>query len=150
MKVITATLKHLDHLAPLFDSYRQFYKKPSDLDGAKSFLKERFDKNESTVFMAFNEAGKALGFTQLYPQFSSVSMKPDYLLNDLYVVKEARGKGIGKALLLRAQEFAQQNNAKGIMLETAVDNPAQHLYEKLGWVNDKQVYHYGWLAEKFK
>lgn len=144
MKVITATLEHLDQLVPLFDSYRQFYDKPSDLEGAKTFLKARFDNKESTVFMAFNDAGDALGFTQLYPQFSSVSMKPDFLLNDLFVAKEARGKGVGKALLMRAQELATSHNAKGIMLETAVDNPAQYLYEKLGWKNDVEVYHYAW------
>lgn len=33
------------------------------------------------------------------------------------------------------------------MLETAIDNPAQHLYEKLGWKNDVEVFHYAWLAE---
>lgn len=144
MKVITATIEHIEQLVPLFDHYRQFYKKSSDPEGAKTFLKARFDNNESTVFMAFNDHDEALGFTQLYPQFSSVSMKPDYLLNDLFVAADARGKGVGKALLLRAQEFARANNSKGIMLETAVDNPAQHLYEKLGWKNDVAVYHYAW------
>lgn len=148
MKVITATLAHLEQLVPLFDNYRQFYNKASDLEGASTFLKARFNNKESTVFMAFNDKDEALGFTQLYPQFSSVSMKPDYLLNDLFVAKQARGKGVGKALLVRAQEFAIANNSKGIMLETAVDNPAQHLYEKLGWKNDVEVYHYAWEVEK--
>lgn len=144
MKVITATAALLDQLVPLFDSYRQFYKKPSDLDGARAFLKARFDNHESTIFIALDDNNVALGFTQLYPGFSSVSMKRDYLLNDLFVASNARGKGVGKALLLKAQAFAKANNSKGIMLETAVDNPAQHLYEKLGWKNDVEVYHYAW------
>ncbi len=146
MKVIQANKTHLKEIVPLFDQYRQFYEKSSDLDGARNFLKARFNNNESTIFIALDTNERVLGFTQLYPQFSSVSMKPDYLLNDLFVAQEARGNGIGKALLLRAQDFAKSNNAKGIMLETAVDNPAQHLYEKMGFVNDKEVYYYGWLT----
>ena len=144
MKVLKATPSHLEQLTPLFDGYRQFYKKPSDIDGARSFLKARFDNNESTIFIALNDDNDALGFTQLYPNFSSVSMKRDYLLNDLFVSEKARGKGVGKALLLKAQEFGKTENSKGIMLETAFDNPAQHLYEKLGWKKDVEVFHYAW------
>jgi GNAT superfamily N-acetyltransferase len=148
MKVIKATPAHLDQLVPLFDGYRQFYKKPSDLEGAKAFLKARFDKQESTIFIALDPENKALGFTQLYPNFSSVSMKRDYLLNDLFVAEKARGKGVGKALLLKAQEFGKAENSKGILLETAYDNPAQHLYEKLGWKKDLEVFHYSWVTPK--
>ncbi len=148
MKVITATIAHLDQLAPLFDEYRQFYKKQSDLVGARSFLEARFLKEESTIFLVLDDNNEALGFTQLYPNFSSVSMKRDYILNDLFVTAAARGKGVGKALLLRAQEFSSKENAKGIMLETAFDNPAQHLYEKLGWKKDVEVFYYAWEVEK--
>ncbi|MFT5231125.1 MAG: GNAT superfamily N-acetyltransferase [Candidatus Azotimanducaceae bacterium] len=146
MKVIKATASHLEQLAPLFDEYRQFYKKPSDLEGAEAFLKARFDKQESTIFIALDTENKALGFTQLYPNFSSVSMKRDYLLNDLFVAEKARGQGVGKALLLKAQAFGNTQNSKGIMLETAFDNPAQHLYEKLGWKKDTEVFHYVWAT----
>ncbi|EDM43293.1 acetyltransferase, GNAT family protein [unidentified eubacterium SCB49] len=144
MKVIKATITNLDQLVPLFDNYRQFYNKPSDIEGAHSFLKARFNKNESTIFIALDENNNALGFTQLYPLFSSVTLKRDYLLNDLFVSEKARGNGVGKSLLLKAQDFATLNNAKGIMLETGFDNPAQHLYEKLGWKRDLEVYNYEW------
>ena len=144
MKVLKATKQHLEQLTPLFDSYRQFYGKPTDMSGAYTFLKARFDNVESTIFIALDDNNKALGFTQLYPLFSSVSMKRDYLLNDLFVASEARAKGVGKALLLRAQEFATAENSKSIMLETGFDNPAQHLYEKLGFKRDIEVFNYAW------
>ena len=144
MKVLKATIEHLEQLTPLFDSYRQFYDKPTDIDGARTFLKARFDNLESTIFIALDDTNEALGFTQLYPNFSSVSMKRDYLLNDLFVAAKARGNGVGKALLLKAQAFAKTENSKGIMLETGFDNPAQHLYEKLGFKKDVEVFHYLW------
>ena len=69
-------------VAILFDAYRVFYKQSSDLQAAFDFLEQRVDKNESTIFMAILQ-GEALGFIQLYPVFSSDSLKPAWLLNDL-------------------------------------------------------------------
>lgn len=140
--VVTAELHHLDLLAPLFDGYRQFYEKPSDLDGARRFLSERLANHQSVIFLALqNEIG--LGFTLLYPSFSSVSMKRLWILNDLFVAPAGRRQGVASALLERAREHAIETGAKGLMLETAIDNfSAQRLYSSLGWVREDQFYVY--------
>lgn len=65
-----AVLSDLAALAVLFDGYRQFYGRPSDVDAAKEFLAARFNHGESVLFIAF-EDGVPVGFTQLYPSFSS-------------------------------------------------------------------------------
>ena len=143
MKIVQATIENVKDLAPLFDGYRVFYKQPSDLEKATEFLTQRFQKNDSVIFMAF-EGASALGFTQLYPSFSSVSMQRTYILNDLFVSSEARGKGVGEALMNKAKAFAISEGAKGLTLETDVTNPAQKLYERLGWIKDTEVFHYTW------
>lgn len=143
MKIVQATIVNLEDLAPLFNGYRVFYKQPSDIEKATAFLKERFLKKDSVIFMAF-EGTSALGFTQLYPSFSSVSMQRTYILNDLFVASEARGKGVGEAIMNKAKAFAISENAKGLTLETDVTNPAQKLYERLGWTKDTEVFHYTW------
>ena len=145
VQISQAALAQLDAVVPLFDAYRQFYKQPSDLAGAWQFLRERIEHAESVIFLA-SQNGRALGFTQLYPSFSSLSMKPLWVLNDLYVVPDARKQGVGAALLRRAQQFAIARQARGLSLATAVDNPAQRLYEQMGWVRDTQFYHYLWIA----
>ena len=144
MNIFQAQLKDLETLVPLFDGYRVFYKQTSDLMAAKQFLEKRLQKKDAVIFLATSEAGEGLGFTQLYPTFSSVSMESFYILNDLFVLPTQRGKGIGEALLLHAQQFAKETNLKGLALETAVDNPAQALYERLGWEKNKDFYHYFW------
>ncbi len=147
ISIIKAEVNHIPLIAPLFNQYRIFYAQDSDLDAAKRFLEERFSKNESAVFVAFNEDQKAVGFTQLYTTFSSVSLQPIFILNDLFVIKTERGNRIGEALLNKAKEFCQKMNYKGLALETASDNPAQHLYEKLGWKKDSGYFHYFWTSQ---
>ena len=121
-------------VAILFDAYRVFYKQSSNLQAAFDFLEQRVDKNESTIFMATLQ-GEAVGFIQLYPIFSSVSLKPAWLLNDLFVAENARRQGVAEALLQQAKQFALETKAAYVMLQTSEDNyKAQSVYEKNGWI----------------
>ena len=145
-EIIKATDKHINDLVPLFDLYRVFYKQVSNQKASSQFLQERFNKQEAIVFLAYYE-GKPVGFTLLYTTFSSVSMQPVFILNDLFVSVEYRQKGIGEQLLEKAKEFCLEKGYKGLALETATDNPAQKLYESLGWKKDTHCFHYFWTAE---
>ena len=118
----------------LFDKYRVFYKKESDLVLAARFITERLGNNESVIFVALVNNQPA-GFTQLYPKYSSARAVKNWILNDLYVDKDYRKKGIGNQLITAAADFATDNGAVFIQLETAVDNAnAQRLYESMGFV----------------
>jgi GNAT superfamily N-acetyltransferase len=143
VQVTRATVDDIETIAPLFDAYRQFYQQPGDLDGARAFLTERLERGESVIFLARLDDGTPAGFTQLYPIFSSTTMRRAWLLNDLFVAPAARRAGVGRALLERAHAFARETNSKELMLQTAVDNlPAQRLYESLGWQRDNDFYVY--------
>jgi ribosomal protein S18 acetylase RimI-like enzyme len=143
MQIIRAGAEHVELIAPLFDLYRQFYKYKSDLEGALRFLAERLKNGESVAFLALDENGRALGFTQLYPSFSSTTMQRLWILNDLYVIPECRKGGVASALMEQARQLGIETGAAELMLETAVDNfTAQRLYEKLGWQRDKEFYTY--------
>lgn len=138
IQINKATIEDLDLLVPLFDGYRIFYKQPSNLVAAKDFLKKRFKNNDSLIYTAFIN-NEAVGFTQLYPLFSSVSMLPLMLLNDLYVDHNYRNKGIGEALINRAKTHCKVENLKGLCIQTAHDNRAQHLYERMGFKRDTDL-----------
>ena len=128
-------------VALLFDAYRVFYKQASSLEAAFDFLNQRISKNESVIFIASID-GAAAGFVQLYPIFSSVSLQPAWLLNDLYVAEKARRQGVAEALLEQAKDFGKQNNAGWLMLQTAEDNyKAQSVYEKNGWIKEKDFFY---------
>jgi ribosomal protein S18 acetylase RimI-like enzyme len=136
MRIRRATRADLPSLAPLFDQYRQFYDQPSDLPTAEAFLADRLEREESVIFLA-ELGGKIVGFTQLYPLFSSTRCRRLWLLNDLFVDTSARGKGVAKGLLEMARVHAVATGACGIELSTAHTNhPAQQLYESLGYTLD--------------
>jgi GNAT superfamily N-acetyltransferase len=136
ISIYQATINDLTQLVPLFDAYRVFYKQTSDKEGAEKFLFERFEHGESVIFMA-KDNEEAVGFTQLYPIFSSVSMQRLWLLNDLFVMEQGRRKGIAEKLMKAAKDFATLTRAKGLTLSTAIDNhDAQRLYERLGYKKD--------------
>ena len=117
-----ATLKDLDQLSELFNTYRMFYLKPTDLEGSKTFLNERISNKDSEIFVAENPVNKLLGFTQLYPLFSSTRMKKYWLLNDLFVHPDARGNGISVELIQKAKTLIVESNACGMYLETDKTN----------------------------
>lgn len=142
MQIEMATEKHLEPLVKLFDLYRQFYRQESDLEGARKYLKERMENNESTTFIV-KDGDDYVAFAQLFPMYSSVAMKRAYILNDLYVAKEARRKGIAEKLMNHCMDFCKAQNCRYMSLRTEVINEkAQQLYEKVGMAKDDVFYYY--------
>jgi GNAT superfamily N-acetyltransferase len=132
----------LPRVADLFDAYRQFYGQPADPDGARQFLRERLQASDSVVLVAEREK-RLVGFAQLYPAFSSASMKRLWILNDLFVIPAHRRAGIGRALLSSAEDLARATSAKGLVLATQKTNrPAKALYEARDWKPDDVFDHY--------
>lgn len=138
-----ATIEDLNGIVHIFDKYRIFYGQESDIEGARQFLFDRFEHLESVIFIARDINEEVIAFAQLYPLFSSVSMKRIWLLNDLYVEEAHRGKDVGKAMLDHAKKFAVLTKAKGLEIATQVTNEkAQRVYQNNGYVLDEEFYHY--------
>ena len=138
LQVHRATFHELDELVPLFAGYLAFYEREFDETRTRDFLRARLRASESVVFLA-RRGEQALGFTQLYPWWSSLSQARAWILNDLFVHPDARGAGVARALLLAAQEMAAETGAAELMLQTARTNAsAQRLYESMGWQRDDE------------
>ena len=142
MKIRQANIDDLETVSILFTKYRIFYEKESDLKGAKNFIKNRIENEESIIFIA--EYGEVIaGFVQIYPTFSSVSMKKSYILNDLFVDEKFRRNNLGESLINEVFKYAVSKDAKYVTLETSIGNiNAQKLYEKMNMKIDNSVFHY--------
>ena len=142
MRIRRAGIDDVEAIAPLFEAYRRFYQQPSDPIKSRSFIQDRLTHGDSVIFLA-EENGNTLGFTQLYPLFSSTACRRLWLLNDLYTHESARGRGVGRALVEAARVHAVDSGACGLELATANTNlTAQRLYESLGWRLDEEFRHY--------
>jgi GNAT superfamily N-acetyltransferase len=136
IRIRQATVTDLELVAPLFDAYRVFYGQVSDLTVAQDFLLDRFRHNQSVILLAAR-GDAAVGFTQLYPSFSSVSAARIFILNDLFVAPDARRSGVAAMLLAAAAEYGRAVGAVRLTLTTAHTNEsAQALYGSAGWVLD--------------
>ncbi len=143
-EITRANIADAEELSLLFDAYRVFYGKETDLEGAAFFLSERIIKEESVIYIA-RAKGLMVGFTQLYPLFSSTNMGRIWLLNDLFVHPDYRGLKISILLLDRAKQLAFETKAIGISLETAKTNiPGNNLYPKAEFKLDKDHNYYFW------
>lgn len=145
-----ASRSDLEELSELFDLYRKFYGFDSDPVGAKKFLEDRLLHKDSVLIVA-EGGGGLLGFAQLYPVFSSLSLKRDYILNDLYIRETERRKGTAKKILRGVANHIIEHGGKGMSLETHPDNRhARHLYERFGFKLNEEFLHYYWAVPKEK
>lgn len=140
----SATLDDLPPLANLFDQYRIFYRKTSDLKAAENFLRQRIQLGDATIYV-IEEEGELLGFTQLYPIFSSTRMRRLWLLNDLFVLPKARSKGYSLQLLEQAKVLCRATDACGVLLETEKSNIiGNKLYPRAGFQQNEGSNFYEW------
>jgi ribosomal protein S18 acetylase RimI-like enzyme len=142
MEIRKASLTDLHRLVPLFDAFRQCYDKPSDLTASTNYLAERLKREESLVYIAVDN-DEIAGFAQLYPTFSSTSLKKYWMLNDLYVSPNYRKQGIAKLLINRTKQMAKDTESMGIIIETRItNNSANYLYDSVGFQKDGEHLYY--------
>lgn len=133
----------LDRLVPLFEGYRAFYQCEPNERSAREFLSHRLGRQDSVIFVAIDDTGKGAGFIQLYPVFSSLQMRPAWILNDLFVAPDYRSQHLSRTLMNAARDHAQKSGAASITLETAPDNrTARNLYESLGYKLEQSFLQY--------
>jgi len=145
MRIIKATLEHLDLLAPLFIKYREFYGELPYPDSSREFLEKRLTRDESVIYLAMpiDDDKKVLGFCQLYPSYSSLSLKRVWILNDSYVAEDARRQLVADHLMRAAKKMAKDTQAVRMRVSTSANNQvAQKVYESIGFREDTQFKNY--------
>ncbi|MCF3107596.1 GNAT family N-acetyltransferase [Niabella sp. CC-SYL272] len=143
-KIKKAGLEDLEAAAVLFNLYRIFYRQEPDVEKGKAFLKERLLNHESDIFLIL--AGEqAVGFVQLYKLFHYTKLKKQWLLSDLFVHPDYRGKGLSVALIDRCKQWCEETGACGLMLETEKTNAiGNKLYPRCGFEYDGLHNYYHW------
>lgn len=145
MRIIKATLEHLDLLAPLFVKYREFYGQLPYPDSSRAFLEKRLKRDESVIYLALpdNDSTNLMGFCQLYPSFSSLSLKRVWIVNDIYVAEDYRRMLVADNLMREAKKMARATHAVRLRASTSNDNEvAMKTYESMGFRPDTEFKNY--------
>lgn len=144
MRIVQATLEHLDILTPLFVKYREFYDAMPYPETSRSFLEKRLSREESVIYLALaDNEDKPMGFCQLYPSFSSLTLKRVWILNDIYVCEDARRQLVADGLMQQAKKMARETNAIRLRVSTSITNDvAQKVYESIGFREDRKFKNY--------
>lgn len=144
MTLVPAQLTHVQGIVPIMEEYRKFCGFDSKEEQTQAFLTHLIKDNKSVMLLVIEEQSQQImGFVNLYPSYSTLALQPIWLLNDLAVSRQFRGRGLAKFLINGALEFAKESGAIRIEFKTEMTNTrAQALYNSLGFSIDKDNVYY--------
>lgn len=134
LEIAPITDGEFEELLPLIAAYQRFYEVEA-IDEARnrSFFRRFLAPSEDGLLLGARREGKLVGYACLYWHFSSLEAVETLLMNDLYVIEDARGEGVGRALIEASAEVARERGAPFVEWSTAPDNhTAQRLYDSTG------------------
>jgi GNAT superfamily N-acetyltransferase len=112
----------------------EYEREPNAVVATEAGLREvLFGPHRSAETLLALEDGKPVGFAVYFYNFSTWLGRPGLYLEDLFVRPANRGKGYGRALLVRLAQIAQERRC-GRMEWAVLDwnEPAIQFYKKLG------------------
>ncbi len=141
MRIVQASVDRLDDVTPLFIKYREFYGQLPRPEASRRFLHDRLVNEQAIILLAEeDETGKVLGFCQLIPSFSALTLNPSWVLKGIYVVEEARRQLVADKLINEAKQRARTAGIKRMTVMTGEENiAAQQLYRSLGFSDDAEL-----------
>lgn len=115
IEVGTVGEDEFEALLPLIAAYQRFYE-VEDIDEERNrafFRRFLAPSEDGELLAARDERGAILGYACLYWHFSSLAAVETVLMNDLFVSAEARGRGIGRALIEASRAVARRRTPPG-------------------------------------
>lgn len=143
MLIQSLSEKYIDQFVTIVDEYRKFFDFGLSPNKTKEFFQRLQEKNEAATFIAISEKDEVMGFVNLYPSYSTLSLRKIWILNDLGVSSKFRRLGVARALIKKSIEFAKASDAIRIELKTGKTNlDAQKLYTEIGFKTDRDNLYY--------
>jgi GNAT superfamily N-acetyltransferase len=129
----------------LWDGYNAFYGRSGETallsEVTRMTWSRLFDAYEPVHGQVAEQAGTLLGLVHFLYHRSTTDIAPVCYLQDLFTAPEARGKGIGSALILRVYEHAKVAGAPEVYWQTHETNvAAMKLYDKVAGKSGFLVY----------
>jgi len=134
IEIAPIAAEEFEELLPLIAAYQRFYEvEEIDEERNRAFFRRFLAPSEDGLLLGARSEGRLVGYACLYWHFSSLEAVEAVLMNDLYVTEQARGQGVGRALIEASAEVARERGTPILEWSTAPDNhTAQRLYDSTG------------------
>jgi len=134
VEIAPVSAARYEELLPLIGAYQRFYGvEDVDEDRNRDFFRRFLEPSEVGLLLGARAESRFLGYACLYWHFSSTRAMETVLMNDLYVDVEARGQGVGRALIEASADRARGRGAAHLQWATEPGNhTAQRLYDATG------------------
>jgi ribosomal protein S18 acetylase RimI-like enzyme len=110
----------------------------------KVALVDGLRRHESKLIVLAKSGDRFVGLTNCFINFATFTVKPFVNIHDVIVTSDWRNKGLGRKMLSRVIEMAQDLGCSKVTLEVREDNDnAKHLYNSLGF-HDAEPRQYYW------
>ena len=136
----------LSRLLPLMRAYCDFYNVAPDdaalLEVSRALMAD--PAREGVQFLATID-GEDVGFATVFWSWETSIAGRVGVMNDVFVVPQARGRGVATALIGACRQRCRDQGALRMIWQTAPDNVrAQSLYEHIGAVRESWIDY--WLS----
>lgn len=125
----------LDDLLPLLRGYLAFYRSPQPDERMRELCRALAadPDREGVQLLARDDDGTPVGFATIFWSWSTTRGGRLAVMNDLFVVPQARGRGVADALILACRDRAAAAGVVALEWQTAPDNArAQAVYARVG------------------
>jgi GNAT superfamily N-acetyltransferase len=133
-RIEPVTQRQFEALLPMIAAYQGFYE-VDDIDEGRNraFFRRFLAPGDDGLLLGAWDGEELVGYACLYWHFTSLVPAETVLMNDLYVTEQARGRGVGRALIEASAAVARERGAHHLEWATAPDNhTAQRLYDSTG------------------
>jgi GNAT superfamily N-acetyltransferase len=134
VRIEPITAQQLETLLPMIAAYQRFYEVADvDAERNRAFFTRFLAPSDAGMLLGAWSGEQLVGYACLYWHFTSLVPAETVLMNDLYVDRDHRGEGIGRALIEASAGVARERGAHHLEWATAPDNEAaQRLYDSTG------------------
>jgi len=144
-RVRPATRDDYDRWLPLWHGYNAFYGRSGDTALAPEITAATWDRfsdpYEPMFALVAEQGGVLLGLTHYLLHRSTTSLLPSLYLQDLFTTTEARGKGVGRALIEAVYAAARAQGLPRVYWQTHETNEtAMTLYDRIAEKSGFLVY----------
>lgn len=134
LDVRTASIEDLDSLLPVFREMEEHYE--GKARQSDSVIRERLEialaRTPPGIILTATIQNRSQGFVSSYETFPGRAMQSMWYMKELFVCAQARGVGVGAALVTAlAQEIVSRGGTRIEFSADAANKDAQAFYEKL-------------------